>query len=183
MCPDEAKAQVVLSTVHQSKGREFANVAVLDDFRNERLKLGTLANKPYFAEAAEPVRLLYVAITRAEKKLFVPMSVARRFDMSGELDRNGAPESQRVRMDVGNKMQPSDRGSDFWEESISTSAVSPVVQSRTDVSIVSAQPGTLRRSEARTRVRSNAGVPWLIVILSIIATAATLHHKGYISFF
>jgi superfamily I DNA/RNA helicase len=55
---DEASAEVVLSTAHKAKGREWNKVTLGDDFM------------PSFGDAqAEELRLLYVACTRAKREL------------------------------------------------------------------------------------------------------------------
>jgi superfamily I DNA/RNA helicase len=57
---DEAQAEVVVSTAHKSKGREFESVRVASDFRPGKDASGL--------EASE-VRLMYVAVTRAKRLL------------------------------------------------------------------------------------------------------------------
>ena len=64
------KADVILSTVHQSKGLEYDNVKLSDDF----IPLVTSLNTIYVYKsksAIEGYNLLYVAITRAKKNLIL----------------------------------------------------------------------------------------------------------------
>lgn len=56
--------QILLSTVHVAKGREWKNVIVLDDFGDK--------------ESASVRRLIYVALTRAEQNLFVVKLAGKR---------------------------------------------------------------------------------------------------------
>lgn len=56
--------QILLSTVHVAKGREWKNVIVLDDFGDK--------------ESAAVRRLIYVALTRAEQNLFVVKLAGKR---------------------------------------------------------------------------------------------------------
>ena len=63
-------ADVILSTVHQSKGLEYDNVKLSDDF----IPLITSLNTIYIYKsrsAIEGYNLLYVAITRAKKNLII----------------------------------------------------------------------------------------------------------------
>jgi len=64
------EADVILSTVHQSKGLEYDNVKLSDDF----IPLITSLNTIYVYKsrsAIEGYNLLYVAITRAKKNLII----------------------------------------------------------------------------------------------------------------
>lgn len=67
--PSEERADVVLTTAHKSKGREWSGVELADDFR-EQPELDKKTGERTF-NAAE-VRLFYVAATRAIKDLKVP---------------------------------------------------------------------------------------------------------------
>ena len=65
---NEDCAKIILSTIHKSKGREWDNVVVEDDFlifkKESKIKY-TIINK------IEELNLMYVAITRAKKKLLL----------------------------------------------------------------------------------------------------------------
>lgn len=71
-CSNERDAQLVVSTAHKAKGREFENVVVLDDFdppaetANRRKKDSSKAD-----EADQLINLLYVACTRATTRLYL----------------------------------------------------------------------------------------------------------------
>lgn len=67
MCPELA-ADVVVSTAHKAKGREWATVQLADDFPDPRLSFDAMVD-PRLAEPE--LRLLYVAVTRAQEVLDV----------------------------------------------------------------------------------------------------------------
>ncbi|MGO6842638.1 MULTISPECIES: UvrD-helicase domain-containing protein [Rhizobium] len=64
---DEEKADLVISTAHKSKGREWKSIRLMDDF---------LRSSPTDKENSGPdpaeMRLLYVALTRAKESLEAP---------------------------------------------------------------------------------------------------------------
>lgn len=64
---DEEKADLVISTGHKSKGREWKSVRLMDDF----LRSSPGDGKNSGPDPAE-IRLLYVALTRAKEALEVP---------------------------------------------------------------------------------------------------------------
>lgn len=64
---DEEKANLVISTGHKSKGREWKSVRLMDDF----LRSSPGDRKDSGPDPAE-LRLLYVALTRAKESLEVP---------------------------------------------------------------------------------------------------------------
>jgi hypothetical protein len=68
---DEAAADVILSTAHKAKGREWDSVRLAPDFANSRL-----GSHP---DAPSEVRLFYVAMTRAKKTLIVAPEVLHTF--------------------------------------------------------------------------------------------------------
>lgn len=75
----EAGANLVLSTGHKSKGREWAKVRVLDDFlRGVRTDADDKA-KAEIEEVAAPeeeLRLYYVAVTRGQQQIEIPAGLA-----------------------------------------------------------------------------------------------------------
>jgi hypothetical protein len=68
---DESSADVVLSTAHKAKGREWDSVRLAPDFVSTRL-----GPDP---DAASEARLFYVAMTRAKKSLIVDSEVLATF--------------------------------------------------------------------------------------------------------
>jgi ATP-dependent exoDNAse (exonuclease V) beta subunit len=70
-------ADVVLTTVHGSKGCQFDAVSVYDDFRGAKEKDLFFERMP-----TEVTRLLYVAVTRAKRALFMDRSLADRFNLT-----------------------------------------------------------------------------------------------------
>jgi len=75
---NEADAQVICSTAHKSKGREWGYVAIDTDFLEPRPHSDQAKRQQ--EEAAE-LRLLYVAITRAKFAVDLPPSILKRFDL------------------------------------------------------------------------------------------------------
>ena len=63
---EQSKAELILSTGHKSKGVEWDNVEIIDDFLNIRQEL---EEKDELKIAKEELNLLYVAITRAKNSL------------------------------------------------------------------------------------------------------------------
>ena len=68
---EEKVADIILSTAHKAKGREWDSVRLAPDFMNVRL--GPTA------EGASEVRLFYVAMTRAKKSLIAEPGLLRTF--------------------------------------------------------------------------------------------------------
>src|SRR5208282_5174097 len=66
---DESSADVVLSTAHKAKGREWESVRLAPDFVSTRLG----------PDAASEARLFYVAMTRAKNSLIVDSEVLATF--------------------------------------------------------------------------------------------------------
>lgn len=57
---------MILSTGHKSKGLEWNNVEIIDDFLNIKQEL---EEREQIAIAKEELNLLYVAVTRAKNSL------------------------------------------------------------------------------------------------------------------
>ena len=70
------KADVVFSTVHRCKGMEYDEVELVNDFIKEgalkKMTSGEEAQKIDKVKLNEEINLLYVAITRAKTKLYIP---------------------------------------------------------------------------------------------------------------
>lgn len=81
---DEADADLVLSTAHKAKGREWANVQLMDDFLPARpmSKGATTADqKKADDEFAAELRLFYVAMTRAREIVDIPSTLLEKIGM------------------------------------------------------------------------------------------------------
>ena len=64
---NEKEADIILSTIHKSKGREWNNVTIEDDFTIfDDNNLDSI-----LAQEKEELNILYVAITRAKKGLYM----------------------------------------------------------------------------------------------------------------
>lgn len=68
------EADVTLSTIHQAKGLEWDSVEVSDDFN---LDFQSALNDQAVAHDPEELKLLYVAMTRAKKRLTIPDAINR----------------------------------------------------------------------------------------------------------
>lgn len=72
---DKSKAEIIFSTVHRSKGMEYDQVQLVDDFLSEERLLKKLEEEGEMISEEklnEEINLLYVAVTRAKVQLFVP---------------------------------------------------------------------------------------------------------------
>ncbi|XP_016849036.2 F-box DNA helicase 1 isoform X3 [Anolis carolinensis] len=80
-------ADYVLGTVHKSKGLEFDVVQVANDFVTIPLAWHNLLRLPMFRIDTVPAdewNLLYVAVTRAKKRLVLPKFLSHLLTMAGE---------------------------------------------------------------------------------------------------
>ena len=71
---DHDQADLVISTAHKSKGREWPQVKLMDDFMKSKPRTAKPGTGSVEADPAE-LRLLYVALTRAKETLDVPTTV------------------------------------------------------------------------------------------------------------
>lgn len=80
-------ADYVLGTVHKSKGLEFDTVVVTDDFSKVPCSRHNLQRVGSFSTASVPDdewNLLYVAITRAKKTLYITKTISNILTFTGE---------------------------------------------------------------------------------------------------
>jgi len=78
---DERDADLVLSTAHKAKGREWAKVQLMDDFLPARpvsRRPGTADQKKADDEFAAELRLFYVAMTRAREVIDIPSTLCEK---------------------------------------------------------------------------------------------------------
>ena len=68
---DERTADVILSTVHKAKGREWDRVKLTDDFLIPKQNI----------VASEEMRIAYVALTRAKVAVYVPPGLRSAFSI------------------------------------------------------------------------------------------------------
>lgn len=83
---DKTKAEMIFSTVHRAKGMEYDVVYLVDDFITEE-KLQKLKDKEEplnIAKLTEEINLLYVAVTRAKYKLYIPESLLPKGIVAGK---------------------------------------------------------------------------------------------------
>jgi len=74
------ESQVILSTCHAAKGMEWDNVYVLEDFQDMNSLKTEHTKKGFkvgfnFKNWGDDVNCLYVAVTRAKRKLYIPSSI------------------------------------------------------------------------------------------------------------
>lgn len=76
---NKSEADLIFSTVHRSKGMEYDAVHIVDDFATAESLEKVYTNRKDedldLAKLSEEVNLLYVAVTRAKAKVFIPMSL------------------------------------------------------------------------------------------------------------
>jgi hypothetical protein len=70
---DEERSDLIISTAHKAKGREWRTVRLMDDFLRSSPK--NRQHKPQGSHDPAEVRLFYVALTRAKEAVDVPQSV------------------------------------------------------------------------------------------------------------
>lgn len=72
-----SQAELIFSTVHRSKGLEYDSVELTEDFLTHEKLMRTLseAETHKVARLNEEINLLYVAMTRAKKRLWLPASL------------------------------------------------------------------------------------------------------------
>jgi len=97
---DKENAEMIFSTVHRCKGMEYDAVQIVDDFiSEEKLEKLVTDNKREeldFDKLNEEINLLYVAVTRAKNRLFIPEAL-----MPAKLK-----ESEQIRITgVGNEVE------------------------------------------------------------------------------
>jgi hypothetical protein len=71
---DEEECDLVVSTAHKSKGREWSHVKLMDDFLKSLPRRNARGQRSSEIDPAE-LRLLYVALTRAKDTLEIPHSL------------------------------------------------------------------------------------------------------------
>lgn len=73
---DKAKAEMIFSTVHRSKGMEYDAIQIVNDFITEekliQLKDDNKNNAINFTKLNEEINLLYVAVTRRRNSIYLP---------------------------------------------------------------------------------------------------------------
>lgn len=68
---DEKDAELVLTTAHKAKGREWEHVEAWDDFPDPPTDRKTLLQRPNQERDVAELNLLYVTLTRAQRTLYV----------------------------------------------------------------------------------------------------------------
>ena len=91
---DKETADIIFSTVHKCKGMEYSEVQLVDDFINDD-KIDKLINDndkkrklnaKEIKKLNEEINLLYVAVTRCQDKLYVPLNMLpANFKASGNI--------------------------------------------------------------------------------------------------
>jgi F-box protein 18 (helicase) len=71
---EKDKAEMIFSTIHRSKGMEYDNVQLADDFIT-KVSLADKMNDNSALKLNEEINLLYVALTRAQNSLFIPEKI------------------------------------------------------------------------------------------------------------
>ncbi|UVK48878.1 UvrD-helicase domain-containing protein (plasmid) [Mesorhizobium sp. AR07] len=69
----EEQAEIIISTAHKAKGREWKNVRLMDDFLKTREARTPAEKAKQEQEDAAELRLFYVAVTRAKEAIEIPI--------------------------------------------------------------------------------------------------------------
>ena len=70
---DRSKAELIFSTVHKSKGKEYDSIELADDFFDiDSLRYLEENNRISIEKVYEEINILYVAITRTKFKITIP---------------------------------------------------------------------------------------------------------------
>jgi F-box protein 18 (helicase) len=77
LVPSEKGHCAILTTAHKSKGLEFDNVKLGDDFIDLNENLEALSGQPLEDSLVEELNILYVAISRARRSLEIPSKLKR----------------------------------------------------------------------------------------------------------
>ncbi len=78
------KAEMIFSTVHKSKGLEYDVVQLTEDFISEKELELKPSDEIDAAKTNEEINLLYVAITRAKHRIFIPQKLMPQNIMSSK---------------------------------------------------------------------------------------------------
>lgn len=83
VAPNESEADLVLTTAHKSKGKEWSHVEVCDDFASDS-RIRSLQQSTYsFADSSvEEITLLYVALTRGKISLNISDRILEVLDLA-----------------------------------------------------------------------------------------------------
>lgn len=87
---EEEKSNLVISTAHKAKGREWENVRLMDDFLKSNPRAAK-AKQETEAERAAELRLFYVAMTRAKQVIEIPEPMLKAFGIAGVPGRAQSP--------------------------------------------------------------------------------------------
>jgi superfamily I DNA/RNA helicase len=73
---DEERSDLIISTAHKAKGREWSTVRLMDDFLRSQPQQQE-QDKPQPKNGHDPaeLRLFYVAMTRAKRAIDIPQNV------------------------------------------------------------------------------------------------------------
>ena len=73
---DEEMCDIIISTAHKAKGREWSKVRLMDDFlKSSAKRLSSKKNEEINGHDPAELRLFYVALTRAKEEMEVPSNL------------------------------------------------------------------------------------------------------------
>jgi hypothetical protein len=144
---EENQANIVLSTAHKAKGREWDSVRLAPDFLSSRLS-GTDPN------VESEVRLFYVAMTRAKRHLSVEPEMLATFSSGGWKARR--PDHQQRSMNFGSETSGSRPSSPEEHRERETESRHPIiVREISSESVRRRHPGSASYSPPVTAHQSN----------------------------
>lgn len=140
--PTEQDADTILTTAHKSKGKEWDQVEICDDFATgARLKNLRRSTYSFDDEFVEEITLLYVALTRTRHSLNIPDPVLDVFRLSKYNRDSFSPIPERIPEAGGSKF-------DISTTADSSALVKPVV------------PVRFVRAQQPVQPRTGSGLPF-----------------------
>jgi antirestriction protein ArdC/DNA polymerase III epsilon subunit-like protein len=138
---EPVKADVVITTAHQSKGAEYDSVRIYDDFWGPKDVKGSVDKE---LPAPEELRLAYVAVTRAKKEIYLgPLTWV--YDHTSEEDEQVTPSSSTIEAMSNIETDPTPVTPEEFDNEVQETAkkIDPATQRIADAIIASLENGNV----------------------------------------
>lgn len=115
---DKEQADMIFSTVHRCKGMEYDEVTLVNDFinRDKVLKLSEGRDPVVLSRLNEEINLLYVAITRARKHLYIPEEILTGQKAAAPAAAKGKKKNTYAYAGDGEKKQKANTAWTLWDD-------------------------------------------------------------------